>query len=111
MKESNDTKIKTLISDLAISESTFFHYTGLPSQSLNPDKNGIVRSRIEVIQSIFEMLKNWFDTPEEAWCWYTTKTLAGFGNLTPAEVVIQNPQSGAWAVIDYIKSKELNTFE
>lgn len=100
-----------LILELGISDASFFACTGLSPQNLNSDEKGVERDRFDAIHTIFSKLKTWFDSPEEAWEWYTKQPIIGFGDLTPAEIVMRNQDSGASAVMNYIKSKELGGFE
>lgn len=111
MNTKNHNQVEALIAELGVSEASFLAFTGLASRSLNADEKEIERNRIDTIFSIFTKLKAWFDSPEQAWEWYTKQKIIGFGNLTPAEIVMKNPDSGASAVISYIKSKELGGFE
>jgi hypothetical protein len=111
MSTTTHNQTQALISELGISESHFRASTGLSPQPLIGDEKGFEKERFDAIHSIFAMLKEWFDSPEDAWEWYTKQTLIGFGNLTASEVVIQNQDTGALAVIEYITSKNLGSFE
>ncbi|MDT0581502.1 hypothetical protein [Brumicola blandensis] len=102
---------QALISELGISESHFRAATGLSPQPINGDEKGFEKERFDAILSLFAMLETWFDSPKDAWEWYTEQPLIGFGNLTSSEVVIQNQDKGAFAVIEYIKSKNIGSFE
>lgn len=102
---------QALIFELGISESHFRASIGLSPQPIKGEQQGFKKERFDAILSIFAMLETWFDSPKEAWEWYTKQPLIGFGNLTSSEIVIQNQDKGASAVIKYIKSKNVGSFE
>jgi hypothetical protein len=67
--------------------------------------------RFAALDTIFILLDAWFVTPQQSWEWFTEVPIAGFGNITPAQVVLQYGESGPSMVLDYIRSKNLGGFE
>ena len=108
MSQSTYNIVTKLASELNVSRDDFCTYTGL---SLNTSDLVSEENRIAAIQSMFNMLRPWFDSAEGAWQWYTKQPITSFGDLTAAEIIIQNPESGAAVVIDFIESKEQGGFE
>ncbi|MDC8829714.1 hypothetical protein [Alteromonas gilva] len=103
-------KIKTLIREIGIDEEQFCSCTALPAQTLNGAKHADTK-RLKETLLIFNMLETMFDTRQDAWNWYTKQPISGFGNTTPSQVVIENRETGASEVINYIESKRLGGFE
>jgi hypothetical protein len=111
MQTESQNQLKQLITDIGVSESQFLAHTGLSVNELINEGSGIDGHRIKAVQTIFLMLEAWFESPQQAWQWYTEKRIFGFGDFTPAQVVIQHQVSGASLIIDYINSKNLECFE
>ncbi|MCW8090565.1 hypothetical protein [Alteromonas sp. ASW11-130] len=103
-------EIKTIIREIGIDEEQFCLYTALPAQALNDAKHADTK-RLKEILLIVNMLEAMSDSRRDAWNWYTKQTIRGGGNITSSQVVIENRESGASAVINYIKSKKLGGFE
>jgi hypothetical protein len=79
-------RVESLISELGVSEANFLEFTGLSPHTLDADEEDFGSNRIDTIFLLFTKLKAWFDSPKQAWEWYTKQKLIGLGNLTPAEV-------------------------
>jgi len=109
MNVSTQQKLKDLLAQLSITEDQFFDKTGLSASDTQIDS--VENSNVMSILSIFDQLQVWFDSPSEAWHWFTQEKIRGFGALTASEVVVQNSQDGVNAVLDYIESKNLGGFE
>jgi hypothetical protein len=100
-------QVQNLIAEIGITEEYFCCKTGLMPPLLK--RNEAIR--INSILNIFDALQIWFDSPKQAWSWFTERKISGFGDLTASEVVVQNPDEGVSAVQSYIDSKNLGGFE
>lgn len=104
-------EIEVWLETLGANEEQFYAHTGLKVNALNSvvtDENLV---SIEEIQTIFIQLESWFDSRKAAWQWFIGQRIAGFGNLTPAQVISQHGREGTHAVELYIESKELGSYE
>jgi hypothetical protein len=100
-----------LIAALGISDMQFCANTGFPAEALSSNHNVADANRIESVVTIFRKLEPWFDYRQDSWIWYTNHPLSGFGKLSASEVVQQNQGAGIAAILAYIKSMELGSFE
>lgn len=62
-------------------------------------------------ETIWPLVKNWFDSKEDAWRWYTEEQIIGFGGKTPKGIVDEHGRQGVYQVKEFIKSKSLGGFE
>lgn len=104
-------KIEVWLDELGTDEEQFCAYTELSFQELSFCANGEHQVVIDGIQSIFEQLEAWFDSPKNAWHWFISQRIVSYGNFTPALVIKQYGRDGVHAVEKYIMSKELGAFE
>ena len=111
MSTSPQQQAKKIVSEFQISEEHFFAKTGVVALSLNLNTERNEVNRLMNILDVFNKLQAWFDTPPESWEWYTEQKIASFGNLTAADIVVQNPENGLIALNSYIDSKNLGGFE
>jgi len=105
---------KDYANQLGVTLTHFARYVGLSEQSLSRKDRMAkpsVQSRLLDVQSILTRVGAWFDTPQQAWAWYTGKPIASFDNLTPAELVKIYGEKGITAIQDYISAKELGGYE
>lgn len=109
---SNETQ--RLISELGVTVKHFSMHTGIPAQSLTRKERleaKSTQSKFTDVRAILQRVSPWFDSHHQAWAWYIGQPIAGFGNLTPSEMVKKFGDTGVEAVNDFITSKELGGFE
>ncbi|MBY5990501.1 hypothetical protein [Ferrimonas balearica] len=88
---------------------------GLPSNpsweveyALTPE----VQHKLGEAFDILERINHWFEGDvARAWLWFRDENIAGFGNLTPAQVLKERAPLGHQWLLDYISDKESGGFE
>lgn len=80
---------------------------------LTPDetRSDIAGERIEAVSNVCDSAWAWFDKPVELWRWFTSQSLRGFGGKTPAIIIQDYNGQGGDMLIQFLKSKELGSFE
>ncbi|GFD88784.1 hypothetical protein KUL152_10100 [Tenacibaculum sp. KUL152] len=104
-------QIQEIISDSDISEAEFFSATGLSTNALQNNIDDAMVKRLQAVLAIFTKVTNWFNSPVERWKWFTTSTILGFSNKTPAQIIREDDAQSVDALLLFVKSKELGGFE
>ena len=104
-------QIQVIISDSGISEAEFFSATGLSANALQNNTDDAMVKRLQAVLAIFTKVTSWFNSPVERWKWFTTTSVSGFADKTPAQIICEGDERSVEALLLFVESKELRGFE
>ena len=96
---------------LNIDDEVFCAYTGVSLNDLSGSVDEAATVRLRAVIEVFERVEPWFDSSTEAWSWFTSKPLVGFGSKVPADVIREYGAQGVESLMQFVKSKDLGGFE
>lgn len=105
-----DTKIQlqALNETLGISEEDVYAAVGLNPRDINGE---VADERLTALLTLCNNVRPWFDSPADAWRWFTSQPLSGFGGKTPAAIICDDGAVGGRALMLFIESKQLGGFD
>lgn len=109
-KKQSSYELARVVGELGISVDDFYDTIDIDTKACIPMSNSISRLQIETVLTILDEVTPWFDTHREAWKWFTSEKLSGFGNMTAAQVIRTHRQKGADSVANFVKSKSFGGF-
>ncbi|GGW87257.1 hypothetical protein [Alteromonas halophila] len=106
MKTSSQKQAQKLANQLGISLQEFCAQIGVSSSKENLDSE-----TVSAVITIMDEVNPWFESLLDAWVWFTSSRIKGFGDMSPSEVFRQRGKAGADSILEYVASKNMGGFE